>query len=170
MINFRERDSSCMSMLNSKGSWILITLESTIFEGDNPSLHRIDESIIVGRYDNSLSFLIEFFEEEDDFFCIFRVEISCRFIPDDDARMMDQCPCYRCSLEFSTRESLDEFIFFLKESDLRENFGYSFFDNRITVATYFHGKGDIFFYGFFSEEFEILKNHSDTPSIGEEFI
>ena len=122
----------------------------------------------MGCDDDRFSFFIEFFEEEYDLSCILGIEISCGFITYDDMWMMDKCSCDRSSLEFPTRKRFDEFIFFLEESYLREYFRYSFRYNSVTIATDFHRKGNIFFDGFFSQELEVLEDHSDAPTIFQE--
>jgi hypothetical protein len=96
------------------------------------------------------------------------IEISCRFISDDDSRIVYEGSSYRNSLFFSPRKFIDKSIFFDEKPHLFQSLWDFFRDIAITISTYFHRKCDIFIDWFWFEEFIVLENNSRIFSIGQE--
>lgn len=104
------------NILEIIGSSLDIRKNFSFMKSDYSFFEGIDQTIIMGSDDDRFPFFIQFLEKCDDFRCIFWVEVSCRFIADDDIRIVDKGSSYRCSLKLSTRESFYEFLFFREES------------------------------------------------------
>lgn len=130
----------------------------------------IHHSVIVGREYYGLPSLIQLFEEFDNVFWIFRIEISGRLIPDNNFRIMDERACYTRPLDLPSREELHKSISFVEHTDLFQYFWDSIFYNIIPIPTYFHSEGDIFIDCFFPEKLKILKHDSEPASIFDHFF
>ena len=100
----------------------------------------------------------------------FWIEISSGLISYNYVWMMNKCSCYSCTLKLSSWEWFYKFIFLCEKSYLRKNLRNSFMDGFIIVSWDFHGKSNIFFYGFAWQKFKILKYNSNFSSIREKII
>ncbi len=92
------------------------------------------------------------------------VEISCRFVRQDQGRVIHHGPGNGHPLFFSGREGENRIPFPAEETYPFQDLQDPPLDLSLGMAGDLEGKGNIFTYGSVFQELEILKNHSDRSS------
>lgn len=92
--------------------------------GNDSLVEMLDDAGVVRRQDNGRTKIVDLLENLDNVVCVYRVEVSCRLVRDDEIGLVDDGSGNGDSLLFSARELVREIMHLLAEVNELEDMGH----------------------------------------------
>lgn len=131
---------------------------------DYAPLEPVHDLHIVRRQQYGGTVTVNFLEQPHDIPAMFRVQVPCWLICDQDLRLTHNRARDCHTLSFTTRELVWEFIFFASQADELDNLWYRRANFAICHASDFKREGDVFEHRALWEEFEVLEHDADLAT------
>lgn len=142
-----------------------ISCDSASLELEYPLFHSIYQKTVVRGDDDGFPFAMETLKYSQNFSRVFRIEISGRFVSDNDVRIVDERAGDTDPLSFSSGKCLYQSFFFREKPYFRQHFRKTFLNDAVRIAGHFHSEYDVLLNGFIFQKFEVLKYDPDFAPV-----